>query len=112
MGSLAVRPRPAVLFVVERFVFCAAAQTMEREDPAQQRMIDDVEVGRPVTPRLRLAFEVDDVIAHLRGGTRLMLNGLTALLKARPTATRYPPISATTTETLSRAPRDNASSTS
>jgi catechol 2,3-dioxygenase-like lactoylglutathione lyase family enzyme len=35
--------------------------TLEIANSAQKRMIDDVEVGRQVSPRLRLAFEVDDV---------------------------------------------------
>lgn len=35
--------------------------TLEISNPAQVAMIDDVEVGRRVAPRLRVAFEVDDV---------------------------------------------------
>jgi catechol 2,3-dioxygenase-like lactoylglutathione lyase family enzyme len=34
--------------------------TLELANPAQHRMIDDVEVGRHVAPRFRLAFEVAD----------------------------------------------------
>jgi predicted enzyme related to lactoylglutathione lyase len=34
--------------------------TLELANPAQHRMIDDVEVGRHVAPRLRVAFEVAD----------------------------------------------------
>ena len=34
--------------------------TLEIANPAQVAMIDDVEVGRRVSPRLRLAFEVTD----------------------------------------------------
>lgn len=34
--------------------------TLELSNPAQVSMIDDVEVGRPVSPRLRVAFEVAD----------------------------------------------------
>ena len=37
--------------------------TLELANPAQKRMIDDVEVGRQVAPRLRVAFEVDDTTA-------------------------------------------------
>ena len=38
----------------------AGRATLELANPAQKRMIDDVEVGRQVAPRLRVAFEVDD----------------------------------------------------
>jgi len=35
--------------------------TLEISNPAQVAMIDDVEVGRRVSPKLRVAFEVTDV---------------------------------------------------
>jgi catechol 2,3-dioxygenase-like lactoylglutathione lyase family enzyme len=38
----------------------AGRATLEIANPAQKRMIDDVEVGRPVAPRIRVAFEVPD----------------------------------------------------
>jgi catechol 2,3-dioxygenase-like lactoylglutathione lyase family enzyme len=38
----------------------AGRATLELANAAQHRMIDDVEVGRPVAPRLRVAFEVTD----------------------------------------------------
>jgi predicted enzyme related to lactoylglutathione lyase len=38
----------------------AGRATLEISNPAQVAMIDDVEVGRRVAPRLRVAFEVDD----------------------------------------------------
>jgi catechol 2,3-dioxygenase-like lactoylglutathione lyase family enzyme len=38
----------------------AGRATLELANPAQRRYIDEVEVGRPVAPRLRVAFEVDD----------------------------------------------------
>ena len=38
----------------------AGRATLELANPAQKAMIDDVEVGRPVAPHLRVAFEVDD----------------------------------------------------
>ena len=41
----------------------AGRATLELANPAQKRMIDDVEVGRQVAPRLRVAFEVDDAAA-------------------------------------------------
>lgn len=54
----------------------AGRATLELANPAQKAMIDDVEVGRPVAPRIRLAFEVDDgrtVTARLvEGGAELI----------------------------------------
>jgi len=41
----------------------AGRATLEIANPAQVAMIDEVEVGRPVSPRIRLAFEVDDSAA-------------------------------------------------
>lgn len=40
----------------------AGRATLELANPAQKRMIDDVEVGRDVAPHLRVAFEVDDTV--------------------------------------------------
>lgn len=42
----------------------AGRATLEIANPAQKRMIDDVEVGRQVSPRLRVALEVDDAAAR------------------------------------------------
>ena len=39
----------------------AGRATFELANPAQRKFIDEVEVGRAVAPRIRLAFEVDDV---------------------------------------------------
>lgn len=41
----------------------AGRATLEIANPAQKRMIDEVEVGRQVAPRIRVAFEVDDAEA-------------------------------------------------
>lgn len=41
----------------------AGRATLELANPAHHRYIDEVEVGRPVAPRFRLAFEVDDTAA-------------------------------------------------
>ena len=41
----------------------AGRATLEIANPAQKRMIDEVEVGRQVAPRLRVAFEVADSAA-------------------------------------------------
>ena len=38
----------------------AGRATLEIASPAQKLMIDEVEVGRPVAPKLRVAFEVPD----------------------------------------------------
>src|SRR5436190_10761491 len=38
----------------------AGRATLELANPAQTRYIDEVEVGRRVAPRLRVAFEVAD----------------------------------------------------
>ena len=38
----------------------AGRATLEIANPAQKRMIDDIEVGRQVAPRIRIAFEVPD----------------------------------------------------
>ncbi|WP_432485606.1 VOC family protein [Kineococcus esterisolvens] len=42
----------------------AGRATLEIADPAQKRMVDEVEVGRQVAPHLRVAFEVDDTTAR------------------------------------------------
>jgi len=47
----------------------AGRATLEIANPAQRRMIDEVEVGREVAPRLRVAFEVDDTAARTREAT-------------------------------------------
>ncbi len=44
-------------------IFEAGRATLEISSPAQVEMIDRVEVGRPVSPKLRVAFEVDDTPA-------------------------------------------------
>jgi len=41
----------------------AGRATLEIANPEQKRMIDQVEVGRPVAPHIRLAFEVADTSA-------------------------------------------------
>ncbi|HYM52075.1 MAG TPA: VOC family protein [Candidatus Dormibacteraeota bacterium] len=44
----------------------AGRATLEIANPAQRRMIDDVEVGSQVAPKLRVAFEVADSAAATR----------------------------------------------
>ncbi|MGN9844480.1 VOC family protein [Nonomuraea sp. H19] len=41
----------------------AGQATLEIANPAQKKMIDEVEVGRQVAPKIRVAFEVDDARA-------------------------------------------------
>lgn len=44
----------------------AGVATLEIANTAQVRHIDEVEVGYPVSPHIRIAFEVDDVERHTR----------------------------------------------
>jgi catechol 2,3-dioxygenase-like lactoylglutathione lyase family enzyme len=44
-------------------VLTAGRATLELVNPAQRKMIDELEVGRQVSPRIRLAFEVQDAAA-------------------------------------------------
>ncbi len=50
----------------------AGRATLELANPAQVDMIDEIEVGRRVSPHIRLAFEVDDTAAVT---DRLVANG-------------------------------------
>jgi NAD(P)-dependent dehydrogenase (short-subunit alcohol dehydrogenase family)/uncharacterized glyoxalase superfamily protein PhnB len=58
--------------------------TLELSNPAQVAMIDDVEVGRRVAPRLRVAFEVADVDSATRA-----LADAGAVVIADPTVTPW-----------------------
>lgn len=58
--------------------------TLELSNRAQVDMIDRVEVGRRVSPRLRVAFEVDDAAA----ATRELVDGGAELI-APPTRTPW-----------------------
>jgi L-amino acid N-acyltransferase YncA/predicted enzyme related to lactoylglutathione lyase len=60
----------------------AGRATFEIANPAQHRFIDEVEVGRQVAPRIRLAFEVDDVV---RATGTLVAAGATEVAAPRPT---------------------------
>jgi predicted enzyme related to lactoylglutathione lyase len=62
----------------------AGRATLEIANPQQKRFIDEVEVGRPVAPRLRVAFEVVDAA---RTTQRLVDAG--AELIAQPTETPW-----------------------
>jgi predicted enzyme related to lactoylglutathione lyase len=57
-------------------IFEVGRATLELSNPAQVAMIDDVEVGRRVSPRLRVAFEVADAGAVtndlVQGGAELI----------------------------------------
>jgi catechol 2,3-dioxygenase-like lactoylglutathione lyase family enzyme len=69
-------------------ILSVPAATLEIANPAQVRMVDDVEVGHPVARRstlsIRVAFEVDDAAAVTN---RLEAAGATVL--ASPTLTPW-----------------------
>lgn len=62
----------------------AGRATLEISNPAQVALIDEVEVGRRVSPHLRVAFEVDDATAT----THLLVDAGATLL-APPTRTPW-----------------------
>jgi predicted enzyme related to lactoylglutathione lyase len=62
----------------------AGRATLELVNGAQKRLIDEVEVGRDVAPRIRVAFEVGDTAAV---GEELVQGG--AELVAPPTRTPW-----------------------
>ncbi|WP_223884284.1 VOC family protein [Micromonospora craniellae] len=68
----------------EVVILDAGRATLEIANPAQKRMIDDVEVGRQVAPRIRVAFEVDDAQATTE---RLVAEGASEV--APPTTTPW-----------------------
>ncbi|MGW4463995.1 PhzF family phenazine biosynthesis isomerase [Micromonospora sp. NPDC004704] len=80
--------RPEAAFAGEgdaRVVILDAGRaTLELANPAQRAMIDSVEVGRPVSPHIRLAFEVDDTTTATDA-----LVGAGAELVAPPTRTPW-----------------------
>ena len=63
----------------------AGSATLEIANPAQTRMIDGVETDGVVSPRIRLAFEVDDTRTISAG---LVQGGATLLAEARETPWR------------------------
>lgn len=67
----------------------AGRATLEIANPAQKRMIDEVEVGRQVAPKFRLALEVSDARA-----TVARLTDAGAELVAPPTETPWRSINA------------------
>ncbi|WP_265521207.1 VOC family protein [Oerskovia flava] len=67
----------------------AGRATLEIANPTHKRSIDDLEVGRQVAPRLRVAFEVDDA----RGVTDELVAG-GAHLVAPPTRTPWDSLNA------------------
>ena len=62
----------------------AGRATLEIANPAQKRMIDEVEVGRQVAPKFRVAFEVADA-----AGATDTLVAAGAQLVAPPTETPW-----------------------
>lgn len=67
----------------------AGRATLELSNPAQVAMIDAVEVGRRVSPRLRVCFEVTDA----EGTTRRLVDAGADLI-AEPTATPWQSLNA------------------
>jgi predicted enzyme related to lactoylglutathione lyase len=63
--------------------------TLELSNPAQVALIDDVEVGRRVSPRLRVAFEVVDAA----GVTRELVDAGAEVI-AEPTLTPWQSLNA------------------
>ena len=62
----------------------AGRATLEIVNPAQRRLIDELEVGRQVSREIRVAFEVDDA-----AGATDRLVGAGAELVAAPTETPW-----------------------
>jgi predicted enzyme related to lactoylglutathione lyase len=62
----------------------AGRATLEIANPAQKRMIDEVEVGHPASPKIRVAFEVADSTAKT---AELVAAGATLI--APPTETPW-----------------------
>ncbi|MGW3346126.1 VOC family protein [Nonomuraea rubra] len=67
----------------------AGRATLEIANPAQKVMIDEVEVGRQVAPKIRVAFEVDDTRSTTE---RLVSAGATEV--APPTVTPWESLNA------------------
>ena len=67
----------------------AGRATLEISNPAQVELIDTVEVGRRVSPHLRVAFEVDDAV---EATDRLTKAGATLI--AAPTRTPWESLNA------------------
>jgi predicted enzyme related to lactoylglutathione lyase len=65
-------------------ILAAGRATLELANPAQKRMIDEVEVGRQVAPKLRVAFEVTDAA----GATQRLVDAGAELI-APPTETPW-----------------------
>ena len=62
----------------------AGRATLEISNPVQVRMIDDVEVGHPVSSHIRIAFEVD----HVDDDTKALVDAGATLI-APPTETPW-----------------------
>lgn len=67
----------------------AGRATLELANPAQRRMIDDLEVGHPTEPRLRVAFQVTDA-----DGTTSRLVEAGATLVGAPVRTPWDSVNA------------------
>jgi predicted enzyme related to lactoylglutathione lyase len=65
-------------------ILTAGRATLELVNSAQRKMIDQLEVGRQVSPRIRLAFEVQDAVT-----TTQRLTDVGAIQVAPPTRTPW-----------------------
>ena len=63
-------------------IFEVGRATLELSNPAQVAMIDDIEVGRRVSPRLRVAFEVADAAELIAAPTLTPWQSLNSRLSA------------------------------
>jgi catechol 2,3-dioxygenase-like lactoylglutathione lyase family enzyme len=70
-------------------ILTAGRATLELVNPAQRQMIDELEVGRQVSPRIRLAFEVQDAAT-----TTQLLTEAGAVQVAPPTRTPWDSLNA------------------
>jgi catechol 2,3-dioxygenase-like lactoylglutathione lyase family enzyme len=70
-------------------ILTAGRATLELANPAQRKMIDELEVGRQVSPRIRLAFEVRDAAT-----TTQLLTEAGAVQVAPPTRTPWNSVNA------------------
>jgi predicted enzyme related to lactoylglutathione lyase len=73
----------------EVVILDAGRATLEIANPAQRDLIDEVEVGHPAAPKIRVAFEVDDSADTTR---RLVDAGATQV--APPTVTPWQSLNA------------------
>jgi uncharacterized glyoxalase superfamily protein PhnB len=70
-------------------ILAAGQATLELANPAQVTMTDEIEVGRAVSPRIRIAFQISDAVTATR---TLAEQGATVI--AEPTLTPWNSVNA------------------